>query len=649
MCDAIAVDSTGRAYVTGNTTSASFPVTPGAFDTTFALGQEAFVARFNAAGAKLEYATFLGGSDWEYTTSHCALAIDKSGRAYVAGGTDSSDFPTTASAYDTSFNGGLGGSDAFMARLNADGTVLEYATYLGGSGGEIIAALALDNLGRAYVAGATSSTNFPTINGPDSSFNGDWDGFAARLSADGGALEFSTFLGGKGPDNATGIAVDSSYRTYVVGTTPSSDFPTTPGAFDRTLGGPSDVYVVRLSASGSSREYSSFLGGQGSERGAALALDRAGRPHIALSTRSADMPTSPGAADGSLGGGYDCYVARLSASGSTLEYGSYLGGSGIECYEYTDIAVDRSGRIAVAGNVLADSAADFPITAGAFDTTFNGGWDDAFVALLNESGAGLVYSTFLGGGDDEGVRSIALDSVGHAYVTGDTYSRNFPTSAGAFDSTTGWPDTRDHFITKLAIAPPPTIPAPRATNGPTVNGDLGEWYWMDATYLDRDTASSVTGAEPAPDPNDLSARLRAAWASDQVYFGVSIQDDAPGRRGRHAARLGQHRVRHSRARQGPNPSVHLGNRRTAVSPRKRDADRRSHDRRHAHDPWRLDDGSCDPGHGTRTHVAGSQPAVPFHLRPVGQRSVYGARQDAHALDERRHRRAEARLGHSGVR
>ena len=238
MCDAIAVDSTGRAYLTGNTTSASFPVTPGAFDTTYTLGQEAFVARFNAAGTKLEYATFLGGSDWEYATPRCAIAIDPAGRAYVAGQTDSSDFPTTPAAYDTTFNGGFIGGDAFVARLNATGTVLEYATYLGGSRDDDIAALALDDLGRVYVAGATGSTDFPTIGGPDSSFNGNWDGFAARLSADGSALEFSTFLGGKGQDNATGIAVDSSYRTHVVGTTASSDFPTTTAAFDRTFGAP---------------------------------------------------------------------------------------------------------------------------------------------------------------------------------------------------------------------------------------------------------------------------------------------------------------------------------------------------------------------------------------------------------------------------
>ncbi len=203
MCDAIAIDNAGRAYVTGNTTSASFPVTPGAFDTTYTLGQEAFVARFNSAGTKLEYATFLGGSDWEYATPRCAIAIDPAGRAYVAGQTDSSDFPTTPAAYDTTFNGGYVGGDAFVARLNATGTVLEYATYLGGSRDDDIASLAVDDLGRVYVAGATSSTDFPTISGPDSSFNGNWDGFAARLNASGSALEFSTFLGGKGQDNAS--------------------------------------------------------------------------------------------------------------------------------------------------------------------------------------------------------------------------------------------------------------------------------------------------------------------------------------------------------------------------------------------------------------------------------------------------------------
>ena len=235
----------------------------------------------------------------------------------------------------------------------------------------------------------------------------------------------------------------------------------------------------------------------------------------------------------------------MSAAGNVLEYGTYLGGSGIECYDYTAIAVDRSGRAAVAGNVLSDSAADFPITAKAFDASFNDGWDDAFVALLNGSGTGLEYATFLGGKDDEGGRSIALDSVGHAFVTGDTFSDNFPTTAGAFDITAGWPDTRDHFVTKLSVAPPPTILAPRATNGPAVNGDLSEWYWLPKTGLDKDTASSVTGSQVNPGPSDLSAYLGAAWATGARLLQRCRSRRCPGRRSRHAAsRLRQHRVRH---------------------------------------------------------------------------------------------------------
>ncbi len=115
--------------------------------------------------------------------------------------------------------------------------------------------------------------------------------------------------------------------------------------------------------------------------------------------------------------------------------------------------------------------------------------------------------------------------MGHAFVTGDTFSDNFPTTAGALDVTSGWPDTRDHFVTKLAVAPPPTVLAPRAINGPTVNGDLGEWYWLAKTDLNKDTASSVTGSQPNPSPSDLSAHLGAAWAADRVYFSVAVQDD----------------------------------------------------------------------------------------------------------------------------
>jgi hypothetical protein len=261
----------GRAYVTGTTTSANFPSTPGAFDRRLNGDQDAFVTKLKASGSALVYSTFVGGGDFERGSD---IAVDRTGMAYVTGRTGSANFPTTPGAVDTTYNGG---EDPFVTKLNASGSALAYSTYLSGdslaTGGSDSGEGIAVREGRAYVTGITNSANFPTTPGAfDTTFNGsvgDDDAFVTKLNASGSALDYSTFLGGAKFGGGSDIAVDVMGRAYVTGGTASADYPTTSGAFDTTFNGSvfddRDVFVTKLNASGSALNYSTFLGGMNSE------------------------------------------------------------------------------------------------------------------------------------------------------------------------------------------------------------------------------------------------------------------------------------------------------------------------------------------------------------------------------------------------
>jgi hypothetical protein len=246
---AIAVDAAGNAYVAGQTKSSDFPTTGGAFDRTFNIDTcprcgidqyDAFVAQLNASGSGLVYSTFLGGFDLD---DALAIAIDGSGNAYIGGETGSNNFPVTAGAFDTSRNGAF---DAFVTKLNAAGSALVYSTYLGGLEVEFVVGAAVDASGNAYMAGITRSADFPTTFGAfDTMQNGLFDVFVTKLNAAGSALEYSTFIGGADFDSVGGVAIDAGGNAYVAGGTISPDYPTTPGAYDRTTDG-NDAFVTKL-------------------------------------------------------------------------------------------------------------------------------------------------------------------------------------------------------------------------------------------------------------------------------------------------------------------------------------------------------------------------------------------------------------------
>jgi hypothetical protein len=447
----IAVDVLGSIYVVGYIKSSDFPSSAGAFQTTNGGNTDAFVTKLNAAGSALLYSTYLGGNQPDYGRS---IAVDVSGNVYVTG-TAGPYFPTTPGAFRTTWEGS---NNVFVSKLRATGSALLYSTYLGEA--SVVAAvggIAIDASDNAYVTGSTDSSDFPTTpNALQTSYaGGGFDGFMSKLNPLGSALVYSTYLGGSGPDFGTGIAVDASANAYVTGWTSSTDFPTTPGAFQAAPGGREDCFVSKLNATGSALLYSTYLGGSGEDRGSGIAVDATGSAYVTGFNFSVDFPTSSGALQTNFGGHSDAFVSKLNAAGSALLYSTFLGGTDFD--SAFSIAVDASGDASVTG---ATSSWDFPTTVGAFQTRCAGGCaydrEDAFVSKLNATGSALLYSTYLGGSRDDSGHSMAIDAAGDVYITGRTDSSNFLTTPGAFQANHSdyYYLTRsgDAFVAKLSFA-----------------------------------------------------------------------------------------------------------------------------------------------------------------------------------------------------
>jgi hypothetical protein len=368
----IAVDKKGQAYVIGETHSTDFP-TANALQPVFGgpgrgLG-DAFVAQLTADGAGLRYSTYLGGNGRD---NGLGIAVDQRGQASVTGVTESTDFQTV-SALQPVLNGV---NDAFVAQLTADGAALRYATYLGGSEIDLGSGIAVDNRGQVYVTGRTISADFPIVNALQPTLNGLDDGFVVKLTADGAALSYATYLGGNGGDSGNGIAVDQRGQAYVTGFTESTDFPTV-NALQPTFGGGFlDAFIAQLTADGAELRYATYLGGSKDDNGLGIAVDQRGQAAVTGVTESADFPTV-NALQPTFGGGFnDAFVAQLTSDGAALRYASYLGGSRNE--NGRGIAVDQQGQAYVTG--FTDSPADFP-TMNALQPVF-GGVSDAFVTKI---------------------------------------------------------------------------------------------------------------------------------------------------------------------------------------------------------------------------------------------------------------------------
>lgn len=366
---AIAVDGSGNAYVTGMAT-AGFPTTPGAYSTTSKGLLNAFVTKLGPNGNALLYSTYLGGSKTDYGRG---IAVGPAGNAYVTGYTSSTDFPTKNALQSTS----SGGYDAFITKLAADGTSLLYSTYLGGSGDDYGRGIAIDDAGNAYVAGQTSSPNFPLAHAFQASLGGSQDAFVAKLNSSGNGLIFSTYLGGSGVDDGNAIAVGQAGNAFVTGQTSSIDFPLA-HAWQSALRGRANAFVAKLATDGRSLAFSTYLGGSGADSGNGITIDRNGAVYVTGSTSSPDFPLT-NAIQASYGGSGDAFLSKVAADGSSLIQSTYLGGSSLD--SGSAVAVDSELNAYVAGFTI---STNFPTTTGAFSMT-NAGFLDGFVAKIGPS------------------------------------------------------------------------------------------------------------------------------------------------------------------------------------------------------------------------------------------------------------------------
>ncbi|MFZ0547241.1 MAG: SBBP repeat-containing protein [Candidatus Promineifilaceae bacterium] len=378
----VAVDSTGSAYVVGQTEKINFCDflgNPPGYDTTHNGSVDAFAIKIKPDGSGLDYCTYLGGSEWDTAYS---LQLDENNNVYIAGFTWSPEFPTTEGVYDDSINGLR---DVFVAKLSADGTQLEYSTFMGGTGQETANAIALDNQNNAYVTGWTTSDDLPIPTTVlDDNFDGPFDSFVFKLSSDGSNLDFNTYLGGEDEDRGEDIIVDDQGKIYVVGETRSPDFPTTPGSMDTTFGGNtcfsmncSDAFALRMNPTATSLEYATFIGGDSEDMGRAAFLQQDGSLFVTGDSISATgFPTSPFAYDSTPNGEGDGFALLLNETGSAFNYVTYLGSTDVD--KSTDIWSDSQGTFYLTGQTL---STDFPTTSGSFDTQHNGDYD-VFVSRL---------------------------------------------------------------------------------------------------------------------------------------------------------------------------------------------------------------------------------------------------------------------------
>lgn len=529
---ALAVDGAGDVYLTGWTQSADLP-------TTNALGAtlqdtDAFVMKLKSDGSGFVYATYFGGSSGDFGAG---IALDPAGNAYVTGFTwGGSDFPLI-SAYQSSH---AGGQDAFVAKLSADGSSLLYSTLLGGSGNDQGRDIAVDSSGQAHVTGMASSGDFPvSAEGVQTNLSGAWDVFVAKLGAGGSNVIYSTFLGGNGDEFSylgPNLELDPTGHALVAGYTSSTNFPTTPGAFQTQYGGgANDLFVAKLAKDGADLIYSTYLGGADWDAyGGYLAVDGEGCAYVADVSASTNFPLVPSplshtarypdlfTRQGTL------YLTKLSPDGASIRFSIRLPGD-----HSGGLALDGGGHAWVAGDVQGH-----PVTIGAFplllpvQANYGGGDYDAFLLKVAPDGDRLLFATLLGGSGRESSIAVATDKLGHAYLLGDTTSTNLPTTNAIQSIHSG---AADVFVVKLRD--PDTIP-------PTILA-LGNYGDSNVVTIDfseaLDLASATNAANYTLDGgivilsarmgiNSRSVRLETSGLTPGTHYTLSatnILDRAP--------------------------------------------------------------------------------------------------------------------------
>ncbi len=514
---AVAVDGLGNAYVAGRTVSSvGFPATAGAYDTSHNGVEDAFVAKLDPTGQSLLYCTYYGGTSNE--NAH-GIAVDAAGNAYVVGWSQGGGIPLV-DAYQPTFQGG--GGDAFVFRLNAAGSSVDYASYLGGTGNEDGNGIAADSAGYAYITGSTASNDFPMLTPVQADHAGNGDAFVAKFdttAAGAASLVYATYLGGSSSDTGYGVAVDAAGNAHVTGLAISeNDFPTTAGAFQRL--GAWNTFVSKLSPAGNALLYSTYLGGTGAGGwGGGIAVDDAGHAYVTGGTGSLTFPTTAGAYQRNSRGGFDAYVTKLNPQGSALVYSTYVGGDFADNLEIGSgrIAIDTTGAAYVTGQTQSD---DFP-TVNALQDVNRGGINDIFVFKLNAAGSALHYCTDLGGTGNEnapfGRGGIAVDGAGNAYVVGGSSSDDFPTASPLQPARAG---SSDGVVVKLGAntpAPPGNLQVTGVTSS-RVSLYWGDYSGNETHFEVERRTDSVGWARVASPPAGATAHNDNTALSSTTYY-----------------------------------------------------------------------------------------------------------------------------------
>ena len=518
----VAVDASGNAYIAGGTTSVDFPFAGGGLGSN--AGGSVFVTKLNPTGTGVIWSTYLGGSGGD---SAYGIAVDAAGSVHIAGITTSADFPTTIGAYDSSL---AGQTDAFVARLQPSGNALIYSSYLGGSDDDAAIGMALDPAGNLYVTGWTSvlsgppAPDFPLT--PGAFDTGVGTSFLTKFSPT-GALLYSTHLGLF--FRPWGVAADGGGNAYVHGQAVQG-FQATPGAYGTVMKGDQDIALMKLNATGSQLLYATLIPGSRpacptvvcipappeGDQSRGLSVDSAGNAYLTGTATAPDFPTTPGAFDTVRQIGSEGFVAKLNATGSALLYSTLINSAAPQ-----GIALDSSGRAFVTGA----AGPGMPVTADAVDSTVTGTPGalviyDAFVVVLDPAGAALEYATYLGGSSGDSGFSIAVDGVGGVYVAGQTSSSDFPTTAGAFDTSYNGGEADgglgDGFVAKIDLQLPSlfqSFAAKASTAGPT--------FEINGTF-------TLAAASDGIDPVTEQVRLEAGTTSYVVPAG-SFRRDNQGR------------------------------------------------------------------------------------------------------------------------
>ena len=450
----VAVDDSGHLYVAGSTGSdeTTFPVKvgPGLVHHGAA---DVFVAKVKLDGTGLVYCGYISSTDPMSSERAYGLALDSKGCVYITGKANEG-YPIKAGPQPS--NAKFGG---FVTKLNASGTDIVYSGFVGGEKGLVSNAIAVDAAGNAYIAGEVGDDlTFPVKVGPDRVFNGSYDGFVAKVNAEGTDVVYCGYIGGASNDEINAVAVDGQGRLYVVGATMSNEksFPVSVGPSlvfqGATIPGFAyDAFVARIRADGTGLDYCGYIGGNESENAYGVAVNPQGQAFVTGWTTSSDT-TFPAKIGPSLTrqGGRDVFICRVASTGQGFDYCGFLGGAGWEGGQA--VALDTLGAAYITGWTSSPETS-FPVKHGpGLRFTY---LDDAFVARVKPDGTGLTYCGYIGGMGRERGNSIAVDRSGNAYVGGRTESdeTSFPVRVGPdltfneFSVLTG----DDAFVAKIAL------------------------------------------------------------------------------------------------------------------------------------------------------------------------------------------------------